>query len=122
MARILVIDDNDKFREMLRECLANEGYDVITAADGKEGSKIYREAPTDLVITDVLMPVKDGTETIFELKKDYPSMKVIVISGGGTIDAETYLDAITAYTDIEYTFTKPFDMDEMLAAVKEILS
>ncbi len=64
MARILVIDDQDRFREMLCEMLKKAGYETVAASDGKEGVELYRKQPTDLVITDIIMPRQEGMETI----------------------------------------------------------
>jgi len=89
MARILVIDDDIQILEMLGQTLEREGYEVVDALDGKEGMRLYREAPTDLVITDIVMPEKEGVETIMELKRDFPDVKIIAMSGGGQINSES---------------------------------
>ena len=83
MARILIIDDEEKFRKMLRQMLERAGHEVVEAPDGKEGVKLYREKLTDLIITDIFMPEKEGIQTIKELKRDFPEAKIIAISGGG---------------------------------------
>ncbi len=70
MSTILVIDDDEQGRDMLRQMLETAGYDVLEAADGEEGSKVYRENEPDLVITDIIMPFKGGLETIMNIKKD----------------------------------------------------
>ncbi len=123
MARILVIDDNDKFRDMLRECLENEGYKVVTASDGKKGLDLYRKEPADLIITDLLMPEKDGMGIIVDLNREFSDAKIIVISGGGEEEdsAESYLEATKVICNIKYTFSKPLVIDEMLKTVKEVL-
>lgn len=120
MARVLVIDDNDQFREMLRECLESEGYEVVVASNGKEGIDLYHKEPADLVITDVLMPEKDGVEMMVDLSRNFPDVKIIVISGGGEEgSAEDYLESIKVICNIKHTFSKPFEMDAMLKAVEE---
>ena len=121
MAKILVIDDNDQFLEIIRECLENEGYEVLVASDGKIGVELYRENKPDLVITDVIMPEKDGAQVIFDLQKEFPGIKMIVYTGGGLGDAQAYLKSITAYSNVKYAFEKPFAMDELLGAVKEVV-
>ena len=118
MARILVIDDNDQFRSMLRACLQNEGYEVVDASDGKEGVSLYREQPTDLIITDINMPEKSGPELIFELQKEFSDVKIIAISGG-TENSEEYLKDIVSISDVKRIFTKPLDMGRFLKAVHE---
>lgn len=88
---IIIIDDDDQIREMLMEMLVREGYEVLPASNGKEGIRLYRERQTDLIITDIVMPEKDGLETIMELRKDFPEVKVIAMSGGGRNGPESYL-------------------------------
>ena len=121
MAQILVIDDNDQFREMLRECLEKAGYEVLVASDGKIGVELYRDKHPDLVITDVIMPEKDGAEVIFDLQREFPGIKMIVMTGGGQDDAQTYLKSIMTFSNVKYAFEKPFAMDELLRVVKEIV-
>lgn len=81
MARILVIEDDEQVRNILCEMLEGVGNDMEDAPDGLEGVQTYKEDPTDLVITDLFMPEKDGVETIRELQRDYPDVKVIAITG-----------------------------------------
>lgn len=106
---------------MLRQMLEQEGYEVIDAGDGKEGIKLYRKTPTDLVITDVVMPEKDGVETLRELKRDFPDVKIIATSGNSsTITAQYYLSAMMAL-GADRVFKKPFGRKELLDAVHELL-
>lgn len=122
MARILVIDDDSEMRLMLREMFARQGYDIDTASDGDTGLKLYRENPFDLVITDIIMPNKEGFEMVFELQRDFPDAKVIVISGGGRGKAQDYLESIKKISVVKCTFTKPFGQDEILKVVKKLLT
>ena len=92
MTSILIIDDDRQVRLMLRRRLMQHGYEIAEASDGNEGVRLYRETPTDLIITDLIMPEKEGLETITELKQEFPDLKIIAISGGGTGDAGQYLD------------------------------
>ena len=119
MARVLIIDDDDQFLEILRQMLRGGGYEVLMASNGVEGVDLYRKEQPDVVITDVIMPDKDGAEVIFELQKEFPDIKIIAMSGGGEVDAEYYLNSITSLSNVKHTFEKPFAMDEFLAAVKE---
>jgi DNA-binding NtrC family response regulator len=121
MAQVLIIDDDDRFRGVMKEMLSRSGYDVLTAANGKIGIGLYREKRPDLVITDVIMPDKDGAEVIFELQKEFPDVKIIVMTGGGQGDAQTYLKSIIAYSNVKYGFEKPFAMNDLLKAVKELI-
>ena len=120
MARILVIDDDVQILEMLRQTLEREGYEVVDAHDGKEGLRLYREAPTDLIITDIIMPEKEGIETIMEFKRDFPDVKIIAISGGGQITPETCL-LLAKKSGAQRAFTKPVPRQDMIKAVKELL-
>ncbi len=120
MARILIIDDESQIRSMLRLMLERVGYEVIEAADGMEGIRQYRDNPADLIITDLIMPNKDGIGMIIELKKEFPQVKIIAMSGGGVNRPEGYLDGAKKL-GATCTLTKPIDRDEMINAVKETL-
>ncbi len=83
MASILVIDDDKPSRDALRAILELADHDIIEAPDGEAGLLHYNQTPTDLVFVDMLMPEKEGMEVIRELKKDFPSVKIIAVSGSG---------------------------------------
>jgi len=121
MVRILIIDDDPQILNMLGQTLEREGHKVVDAPNGKEGLKLYRENPTDLVITDLIMPEKDGIETIMELRRDFPDVKIIAISGGGHIDAELYL-SMARRLGVQRTFAKPIERAELLKSVRELLN
>ena len=120
MANILIIDDDNQFRTMLRKMVERNGYEVVEASDGKEGIKLYRKNPTDLIITDLIMPDKDGIETIQELRKDFPDVKIIAISGGGRLGPHDYLH-LAKMLGAQRTLTKPIELDELLKAIEELL-
>ena len=117
---ILVIDDEPTALEVLRKILEIEGYEVLQATNGKEGVEVFRQTPCDLVITDMVMPVKDGLQTILELRNDAPDLPVIAISGGGTISKERYL-AVAGYLDNVITIAKPFTVEDVSGAVAKLL-
>jgi CheY-like chemotaxis protein len=117
---ILVIDDDDQLRGMLREMLEHAGYEVADAPNGKEGIRLYRENPADLVITDIIMPEKEGIETIMDLRREFPEVKIIAMSGGGTIEAEKYLRMAKGLGAVR-TLTKPIERKELLEAVREVI-
>ena len=121
MAKILIIDDEDAFRDMLKEMLKRAGHEVLAAGNGKSGIGLYREDPADLVITDILMPEKEGMATILELHEDYPEVKIIVMSGGGVGKAEDYLKAATLLSCVKASLRKPFTKADMLRTVKDVL-
>ena len=118
--RILIIDDDDEFIGILRITLEKVGYDVYTAGNGTEGLKLLVEHSVDLVVTDIFMPEMEGIETILKLRREFPGLKIIAVSGGGDLGPESYLDAaklLGAHTPL----TKPLVMTEFLATVREIL-
>jgi DNA-binding response OmpR family regulator len=118
--RILVIDDDDQMRVLLRQVMEWAGYEVVEAEDGREGMQIQRSQPVDLVITDLIMPEQEGLETIGLLRKEFPQTRIIAISGGGRIGPEAYLPAAQEL-GADRAFCKPFDVRELAAAVKELL-
>ncbi len=120
MKQILVIDDEQPIRSLLKIMLEREGFDVITASDGKEGMKLFNEATVDLVITDIVMPEKEGIETILELRKGYPDTPVIAISGGGRNSPESYLNVAKLLGAVAI-LQKPVEKENLLTAVKKAL-
>ena len=121
MARILIIEDDERLRTTIREVLEHAAvYEVSDASDGEEGMRLYHEKPADLIITDMLMPKKDGFDVIMNLKIDYPDLKVIAISGGGRLDSKTYLE-IAKGLGADCYLDKPFKLDELLEAVRDVL-
>lgn len=121
MARILVIEDDDEVRAYLESVLSRDGHEVEGASNGKDGMAIYLRNPVDLVITDIIMPEKDGIETIMDLKRSDSSLKVIAISGGGRVEPENYLHS-ARLIGANLTLKKPFTNEEMLQAVRDLLS
>jgi len=122
MARILIIEDDDKFRAMVRKMLEKAGYnDIEEAANGSIGIKLIRQHPFDLVITDIIMPEKEGLEMITELSRDYIGVKIIAMSGGGINDPQGYLE-IAKCLGASRTLAKPFKHSDLIDAVQELLS
>jgi CheY-like chemotaxis protein len=120
MGRILVIDDDNEVRELICTLLRRQGHDVTEAADGKEGIHSYRNNPVDLIITDLFMPVKEGLETIVDLRREFPELKIIAISGGNREGPGNYLKT-AELCGASRIFQKPFDNAQLLAAVDELL-
>jgi YesN/AraC family two-component response regulator len=120
MARILIVDDDDQVRAFLKALLERSGHEVIEAGDGVEAISRYRADPSDIIITDIVMPEKEGIETIVELRGEFPDVKIIAISGGGRIAAHDYLNWARKF-GVRHTFVKPVDHRELLAAVDELL-
>ena len=120
-ARILVVDDNAAMRRSLDEILTRAGHEVIQAADGAEASRIAREVGVDLVILDLFMPVKDGIETLRELRRRAPGVPIIAISGGGADDTGVDLLKAAVLLGAVQSIEKPFTPAEMLEAVGKAL-
>ena len=120
MKSILIIDDEPQIRSMLRLVLERAGYQVAEAPDGIEGIQSYRENPTDLILTDLIMPNKDGIGMIIDLKKEFPAAKIIAMSGGGLNKPDGYLKGAQKLGALR-TLSKPIDREELLRAVKDTL-
>lgn len=122
MATILLIEDEPQIRWLYKTFLEGDGHDIIEADNGDVGLKLYRQSPTDLVITDIIMPEKEGIETIMELRRDFPLAKIIAISGGGkTTTTDTCLH-LAGGVGATATLAKPVGRDELLDAVRNILA
>lgn len=120
MARILVIDDDGQVRGAIRRILERAGHTVVDVADGEAGIRAYRERPTDLIITDIFMPERDGIETIRQLRREFPGVKIIAISGGDrtrTMDLRKDAELLGASRSLG----KPFELTALLKAVSELL-
>jgi DNA-binding response OmpR family regulator len=120
MYRILVIDDDEQIRALLSQMLERAGYQVVEAANGDEGLRLFRTQSADLVITDLIMPEKEGIETILELRREFPQVQVIAISGGGKYNPRDYLP-IARQLGACATISKPFSRQEILDAVQAAL-
>jgi len=118
MARILLIEDDEQFRRMLRAVLEHAGYMVEEAQNGRQGVAHCRATPADLVITNIVMPEQEGFETIRILRQEFPALKIIAISGGGLRRNLDYL-AVAQQLGAWRTLRKPFEMRELRAAVGE---
>jgi CheY-like chemotaxis protein len=121
MSSILVVDDEPKIRKLFHRILEDFGRTILEAADGQEAVKTYAEHKPALVITDIVMPNKEGIETIINLKRINPDIKIIAMSGGGRVGAESYL-AIAKRLGAAYTLEKPIDQGKLKAMVKDLLA
>ena len=109
MCRILVIDDEKPIRDLLKKAFERKGYEVDTAENGQVGIELFQKSPADLIITDIIMPVKEGLETITELRRDYPNVKIIAMSGGLRYGPELNLSAAKTL-GANMTFSKPVNL------------
>ncbi|NBC82600.1 MAG: response regulator [Bacteroidetes bacterium] len=118
--KILVIEDDLFFQQMLKDLLSLEGYEIFLANNGIKGMQLFHKVHPDLVITDIIMPEKEGTETIIELKQIKPDVKIIAMSGGGRGGFLDYLETANEF-GVDATFPKPFNNKYFLNKVHEIL-
>ncbi len=118
MPRILVIDDEESIRSVLCSLLEGAGYEVMEAQNGRAGIQQCRRVPVDLVITDIIMPEGEGLETIRELRRLYPGLKIFAMSGARISKQLDILNIAATFGAIR-TFDKPFELMEMLKAVQE---
>ena len=118
----MLVDDEDQIVRMVQETLKGLGYHVTPRTSSVEALEAFRAQPDrfDLVITDIIMPEKEGIETIIELRRDFPDVKIIAISGGGQIAPEACL-LFAKKLGAQRTFTKPVPRQDMINAVKELL-
>lgn len=120
MSRILVVDDDPGIREVLSEALSYHGHEVTVAVDGAQGLRAASSSPPDLVVTDIVMPEKEGLETIMELRRRWPGLKIVAISGGGVAGPHGYL-LPAEKLGADRSLAKPFRIDELLRVVDELL-
>lgn len=120
MPKILVVDDDADVRRVLQLFLERAGYDVAVVGDGIQAVEAFGKIPYDLVITDIVMPEKEGIETISELRQLSPELPIVAISGGGRIGAHEYLNWVRK-CGVDHTFCKPIDRKSLLAAVEELV-
>ena len=115
MASILIIDDEESVRALLRLALETAGYEVTEAVNGRQGLERYRQRQEDLVITDIAMPVMNGLDMLLELTREFLHAKVIAISGVG--GEQNVLD-VAKLLGARQTFQKPFSIPQLLGAVR----
>jgi two-component system response regulator (stage 0 sporulation protein F) len=115
MATILIIDDDDLIRVLLRSALEETGYEVAEAANGLQGLELYRQRPTDLVITDIIMPEMNGLDLLLALTREFLNAKVIAISGAG--GEKNVLD-VAKLLGARQIFQKPVSLPHLLSAVR----
>ena len=121
MKRILIIDDEELARFTIREILEGADFDVDEAENGLIGIEKQKISPFDLIITDIIMPEKEGIETIIDLKNDFPDLKIIAISGGGRTRNLDFLKLSERF-GAGKVLAKPFTEGQLIDAVNEVLA
>ena len=120
MANILVVDDDRQVCDLLKQVLEDRGDTVTCATNGVEGIKEYRSHPTDLIILDILMPEKEGLETILDLRREFPQVKIIAMSGGSERAKLDLLD-LARRLGAQHTIDKPFQLHAITDMVTQAL-
>ena len=121
LKNILLVDDEESIRKMVRAVLAEEKYAFTEASNGVEALEIMETQSFDLILTDVIMPDCDGIELVMSVRKKLPDIKVIVMSGGGRVRADHYLN-LAEKLGAARVFEKPFNTAELRETVSELLS
>lgn len=120
-AQILVVDDDESIREMISFALLREGYEVRSADNGREALGLLAAVPTDLIITDLVMPQCDGYELITAIRKGFPQIKIIAISGNEVSGKKVGLLNIADHMGAHITLMKPFSLTVLRLTVKDLL-
>ena len=121
MARILVIDDEEELRRIIRMTLEQAGHEVVEARNGGDGLRRQEEAAADLIITDIMMPETDGIETIIAMRRANPGTRIIAISGGGRVGDTDYLTLARKFGAVQ-VIAKPFRREQLLEMVHACLT
>ncbi len=120
MAKIIVPDDDIEVRDMICQILQREGHETVAVSNGLEAEQAWKQEPAEILITDIIMPDKEGLETVWEMRRDYPECKIIAISGGGRVDPRDYLKSALAL-GADRALAKPFERRDLLDLVDELL-
>ncbi|MBF0183277.1 MAG: response regulator [Magnetococcales bacterium] len=122
MALIVVVDDDEVIRLLLREILQKAGHQVLEAGNGQEGLLLLQKHPVDLVITDIFMPEMDGIDLLAAILRTKPDSKIIAMSGGyKAMDPHLTLRMAQSFGALEI-LSKPLQADRILASVSKILA
>lgn len=119
--KILLVDDEEAIRKMVRAILGSELYEFAEAVNGLAAQTLLDQQKFDLIITDVIMPDCDGIELVIAVRRKLPDIKIIVMSGGGRVRAEHYLD-LAGKLGAARVFEKPFDTTALRRTVQELLN
>ena len=120
MAKILLVEDDEAVRDMLTQMLTRAKHVVAGAVDGEDALKVLREFKPDIMVTDIIMPKKSGTELIEEVKRNLPDLEIIAISGGGRSDPIGYLD-LSEELGASVSFAKPVDNQALMVSIDLLL-
>lgn len=122
MAKILVVDDEEPIRTLIAKIVSKDGHEVMEADNGAHACSAYETADIDLIITDLVMPEKNGIEMIIQLKRSHPGVKVIAISGGSGFSGQIDLLSVAQLLGAKHIIKKPFTVDDIRNAVDDMLA
>lgn len=118
MARIIIVDDDEHFRKVYSQILNQNGHEIAEAFDGSDGVEVLIAKPVDIAVIDIMMPIRDGFDIISDIKKLFPNIKIIAVSGSAT--DEELIRAKNMGADI--TLAKPFESRFLIEAINKVLS
>ncbi|HEX2136554.1 MAG TPA: response regulator [Microvirga sp.] len=121
MALVLVIDDEARFRELVREVLQEAGHQVVDAPDGRVGFRMFLDHRPDLVIMDLFMPEQEGIETIRQIRAEAPDIRIIAMSGGGSYGFTDALEGVKLL-GADAALRKPFRNEDLLSTVDAMVA
>ncbi len=120
--RVLIIEDDAQIQELVRIILSEEGYEVLSADNGEAGLRVVQKEDVELILMDIIMPDKEGLETIREIRQIMGNdVKIIAMSGGGKVGANTYLD-LAQKMGANATIAKPFKREDILDTVAQVMN
>ena len=120
MPGVLIVEDDNELREMLKISLNRRRITVLEATNGKEAIAHFKPSVTDLIVTDLIMPEEDGLKVIMTLRAMKPSLKVIAISGGGKAGPGSYLN-MAKVLGADAVYSKPFSINDLISKIEELL-
>lgn len=121
MANVLIVDDDPLVLETLSQMMISANYTIATAGNGVQALKLLQKQSPDLIIMDMIMPEMEGLETIRQIRAMHPSVKIIAISGGGSLRPQDYLE-MARKLGADFALTKPLDREELLNAARSLIS
>ena len=121
MALVLIVDDDPQMLRLLTDVVELDNHDVLLAQDGEMAMKYFGHQTPDLIITDILMPNKEGLELISEIREKYPKLKIIAYSGGGSTDPQSYLEFASGM-GADKVFSKPMPLAELRQQIRDLLA
>lgn len=119
MTRVLILEDSEDYRNLLRAALEVEGFEVATAANGERALQLMARRPADLILTDLFMPDKDGLETIMELRERYPDVRIVAMSGWHSRAGVDYLH-VAREIGAAHTLRKPFALSDLMGVLRQL--